>query len=80
MGTPVKGTVEVGGPEKFPLDELVRRYLAARSDPREVVADPHAGYYGTEVSERTLVPGDDAQLGQTRFADWLRQSAFRAHA
>jgi uncharacterized protein YbjT (DUF2867 family) len=80
LGTPVKGTVEVGGPEKFPLDELVRRYLAARSDPREVVADPHAGYYGTEVSERTLVPGDDAQLGQTRFADWLRQSAFRAHA
>jgi len=80
LGTPVKGTVEVGGPEKFPLDELVRQYLAARNDPREVVADPHAGYYGTEVSERTLVPGDDAQLGQTRFADWLKLSAFRAHA
>jgi len=80
LGSPVNGTVEIGGPEKFPLDELVRRALAAWKDPREVVADPHAGYYGTEVSERTLVPGDDAQLGQTRFAAWLKQSAFRAHA
>jgi uncharacterized protein YbjT (DUF2867 family) len=80
LGTPVKGTVEVGGPEKFPLDELVRRALAAWKDPREVVADPQAGYYGIAVGERTLVPGDGAQLGQTRFADWLKQSAFRAHA
>jgi len=80
MGSPVNGTVEVGGPEKFRLDELVRQGLAARNDPREVVADPHARYYGLELSERTLVPGDDARLGETRFADWLKQSAFRAHA
>ena len=73
MGPPVKGTVEVGGPEKFRLDELVRRYLAARKDPREVVTDPHARYYGIEVSERTLVPGDDARLGETRFETWLSQ-------
>ena len=52
MGSPVNGTVEVGGPEKFRLDELVRRGLAARNDPREVVADPHARYYGVELSER----------------------------
>ena len=80
MGSAVNGTVEVGGPEKFRLDELVRQGLAARNDPREVVADPHARYYGLELSERTLVPGDDARLGETRFADWLKQSAFRAHA
>ena len=80
MGSPVNGTVEVGGPEKFRLDELVRRGLAARNDPREVVADPHARYYGVELSERTLVPGDDARLGETRFETWLTQSAAKAAA
>jgi len=73
MGAPVHGAVEVGGPEKFPLDDLVRQALAAWKDPREVVADPHARYYGVEVSERTLIPDDGAQLGETRFADWLKQ-------
>ena len=73
MGAPVNGIVEVGGPEKFPLDDLVRQALTAWKDPREVVADPHATYYGVEVSDRTLVPDDGAQLGQTRFADWLKQ-------
>jgi uncharacterized protein YbjT (DUF2867 family) len=73
MGSPVNGTVEVGGPEKFHLDELVRRAIAAWKDPREVVADPHATYYGIPVSERTLVPGDDAQLSTTRFETWLTQ-------
>jgi uncharacterized protein YbjT (DUF2867 family) len=80
MGSPVNGTVEVGGPEKFRLDELVRRGLAARKDPREVVADPHARYYGIELSERTLLPGDDARLGETRFETWLTQSAAKAAA
>ena len=78
MGAPVNGTVEVGGPEKFRLDELVRQGLTAWKDPREVVADPHASYYGVEVSERTLVPDDGAQLSQTRFADWLKQSGAKA--
>jgi uncharacterized protein YbjT (DUF2867 family) len=73
MGAPVNGIVEVGGPEKFSLDDLVRQALTAWKDPREVVADPHATYYGVEVSERTLIPDDGAQLGQTRFADWLKQ-------
>jgi uncharacterized protein YbjT (DUF2867 family) len=73
-GAPVNGVVEVGGPEQFRLDELVRRGLAARKDPREVVTDPHARYYGVELSERTLVPGDDARLGETRFEDWLSRS------
>ena len=73
MATPVNGTLEIGGPEQFRLDEFVRRGLAARKDPREVVTDPSARYYGVELSERTLVPGDDARLGETRFETWLSQ-------
>jgi uncharacterized protein YbjT (DUF2867 family) len=78
LGSPVNGTVEIGGPEKFRLDELVRRGLAAWNDPREVVADPHARYYGVELSERTLVPADDARLGEMRFETWLTQPAAAA--
>jgi uncharacterized protein YbjT (DUF2867 family) len=74
-GAPVNGTVEVAGPERFRLDELIRQGLSARNDPREVLADPHARYFGAELSERTLVPSDDAQLGETRFEDWLSRSA-----
>ena len=80
VGSPVNGTIEVGGPEKFPLDELVRQGLAAGKDAREVVADPHARYYGIQLTERTLVPGDDARLGETRFKTWLTQSAAKAAA
>jgi uncharacterized protein YbjT (DUF2867 family) len=75
MGSPVNGTVEVGGPEQFRLDELVRQGLAAWKDPREVVTDPDARYYGVNLSEKTLVPGDGARLGQTRFETWLTQQA-----
>jgi uncharacterized protein YbjT (DUF2867 family) len=80
VGAPLNATVEVGGPEKFPLDELVRRGLAAWNDPREVVTDPHARYYGIALSERTLVPEDDAQLGETRFESWLTQPAAKRAA
>ena len=73
MGSPVNGSVEVGGPEQFRLDELVRRGLAAWRDPREVVADPHARYYGIKLNDKTLVPGAGARLGQTRFETWLSQ-------
>jgi uncharacterized protein YbjT (DUF2867 family) len=75
MGSPVNGTVEVGGPEQFHLDELVRQGLAVWKDPREVVADPKARYYGVKLSEKTLVPGNDVRLGQTRFQIWLTQPA-----
>ena len=74
IGSPLNGTVEIGGPEQFGLDALVRRALAAWKDPREVVADPQATYYGVTLSEKTLVPGDDARLGETRFETWLSQS------
>jgi uncharacterized protein YbjT (DUF2867 family) len=69
--SPLNGTVEIGGPEQFHLDELVRRDLAAFQDPREVISDAQARYYGIQVRERTLVPDNDAQLGETRFDDWL---------
>ena len=75
MGSPVKGIVEVAGPEEFRFDELIREGLASRKDPREVIADPHARYFGTELSERSLVPAGEAQLGEIRFADWLSRSA-----
>jgi uncharacterized protein YbjT (DUF2867 family) len=70
---PVNGTVEIGGPEQFHLDELARQSLVARQDPREVISDPHGRYYGIEVSERALVPDEDAELGKTRFETWLTQ-------
>ena len=73
VGMPVNGTVEVAGPERFRLDELIRQGLMAQHDPREVVADPRARYFDAELAERTLVPNHDAQLGKTRFEDWLRQ-------
>jgi uncharacterized protein YbjT (DUF2867 family) len=75
MGSPLNGMIEIAGPEEFRFDELIRQGLSARNDPREVIADPHARYFGTELSERSLVPGDDARLGDTRFEDWLSRSA-----
>jgi uncharacterized protein YbjT (DUF2867 family) len=75
VGQPANGTVEIGGPEQFRMDELVRRRLAQLNDPREVIADPKARYSGAEVGERTLVPGEDARLGETRFEAWLKGPA-----
>ena len=73
-GAPLNGSVEVGGPEQSRFDEFIRHALSARNDPREVIADPHARYFGTELSERSLVPDDGAQLGQIRFDEWLKTS------
>ena len=74
VGSPLNGTVEVGGPEQFRFDEIIRRELNAINDPREVIADPHARYFGAELSERSLVPGDGALLGEMRFEEWLSGS------
>jgi uncharacterized protein YbjT (DUF2867 family) len=65
------GTVEIAGPELIRMDELVRRFLAASNDIRQVSTEPQARYYGIPVNDRSLVPGDHARLGPTRFADWL---------
>ena len=75
IGPPLNGTLEIAGPEQFRLDELVRRRLASLKDPREVIADPNARYSGAKVSEKTLLPGSNARLGETRFEAWLKQSA-----
>jgi nitrite reductase/ring-hydroxylating ferredoxin subunit len=74
IGSPLNGTVQVAGPEQFRLDELIRRALSARNDPREVIADPRARYAGGLLDERTLLPGPDTRLGETRFEDWLSRS------
>jgi uncharacterized protein YbjT (DUF2867 family) len=74
VGAPVNGTIEVAGPEQFRFDELIRKGLAARNDPRQVVVDPHARYFGAELAERALVPDSDARLGGIRFAEWLMRS------
>jgi len=71
VGSPMNGIVEVAGPEQFRLDELVRRKLSVRGDPREVVADPQTRYFGAALGERTLLPGEDPALGEIRFVDWL---------
>jgi uncharacterized protein YbjT (DUF2867 family) len=75
VGQPVNGMVEIAGPEPFRLDELVRRRLASLKDPREVIADPNARYDGAKVSAKTLLPGDNARLGEIRFENWLTQPA-----
>ena len=76
--SPVNRMVEIGGPEQFRLDQLVRRDLTARRDTREVISDPQGRYYGIQVSERSLVPDSGAQLDGTHFEDWLRQSTKQA--
>jgi len=75
VGAPLNGMIEVAGPEQFRLDELIRRGLSVRDDPREVIADPQARYFGAVLGERTLVPSDGASLAETRFEDWLMQQA-----
>jgi uncharacterized protein YbjT (DUF2867 family) len=71
MGPPSNGIVEIAGPEQFRFDEFISRGLSVRNDPRDVIADAHASYFGTQLSERSLVPDDGALLGEIRFEEWL---------
>ncbi len=80
VGQPIDGTVEIGGPEPFRIDQLVRRRLTLLNDSREVIADPNARYSGAKIDERTLLPGKNARLGETRFETWATQSAGKAAA
>jgi uncharacterized protein YbjT (DUF2867 family) len=75
VSSPLNGAVEVAGPEQFRFDDFIRLGLSARKDPRKVIADPQARYFGTELSEFSLVPGNDALLGETHFDDWLKSPA-----
>jgi uncharacterized protein YbjT (DUF2867 family) len=71
IGTPLNGMVEIAGPQRFRFDEFIRQGLRARNDPREVVVDPNARYFGAKLSELTLVASGDARLGAIRFDEWL---------
>ncbi|NUS05719.1 MAG: SDR family oxidoreductase [Nonomuraea sp.] len=71
VGTPLNGRTEVAGPEQYRMDEFFREALAAWGDPREVVTDPQARYFGSVPGEHTLVPGEGATYGQIRYRDWL---------
>lgn len=71
LAAPVNGTLEVAGPEAAPLDEMVRYFLQVTGDPREVVADVHARYFGDELDDRSLTPGAGARLGAIDFEQWL---------
>ncbi|MFG1960462.1 SDR family oxidoreductase [Nonomuraea sp. NPDC049028] len=75
VGSPLNRRMEIAGPEQSRMDEFFRDALAAWGDPRTVVTDPHARYFGTEPGERTLVPADGASLGRIRYRDWLSQNA-----
>ena len=75
LGKPVNGTIEIAGPERIPLTELVGRFLRATKDPRQVVTDVHARYFGAELNDQSLTPGNNPRIAPTRFDDWLSHSA-----
>jgi len=74
VGPPINGTIEVAGPDQFPLDGLARTVLAAKNDNRQVISDVHARYYGAELSDLTLTPSDHPRFAPTRFEDWFSHS------
>jgi uncharacterized protein YbjT (DUF2867 family) len=76
LAEPKNETIDIAGPDRIPMDELVRQFLAAGKDKRKVVTDPQAGYFGTPVDDRSLVPDGKPRVGPTHFADWL--SALKA--
>ncbi|TWT02609.1 SDR family oxidoreductase [Reyranella sp. CPCC 100927] len=77
VAPPLNDIVEIAGPDAWPLDHVARKFLAARGDPRQVVADIHARYFGTELNDRSLTPGDRPRLGPTSFDDWLNRTSAR---
>ena len=79
LSTPINGMIEIGGLEPVRMSELVARFLKATNDPRKVIADPHARYFGTELDDRSLVPGDSARIGATRFEVWLDRASLQQH-
>lgn len=72
---PANGIVELAGPERIGLDDLVRRYFTVKRDARRVVTDVHARYFGTELNDKSLTPGDNPHIGPTTYQDWLNRQA-----
>lgn len=77
VGLPLNGVVEVAGPVLYRLDEFIRRGLDSRQDPREVIEDPESRYFGATLSERSLVPDENARLGTISFDEWLGEVVYR---
>src|SRR5690349_13307870 len=78
LAAPRNGIVEIAGPERAPFDEIVARYLKAIGDPREVMRDPEARYFGGRVEEKSLVPLGEARLGRIDLDEWLRRPQAKA--
>jgi uncharacterized protein YbjT (DUF2867 family) len=79
LSAPVNGVIEIAGPEPVRMSDLVARYLKATNDPRKVIGDPHAPYFGTELDDRSLVPGAGPRIGATGFDAWLKQASLQRH-
>ena len=78
LGEPVNGIVELAGPDRIRFDELIRRFLSANQDERQVVTDTHARYFGAKLDDHSLIPGDNSRIGPTHFEDWLSIAVARA--
>jgi uncharacterized protein YbjT (DUF2867 family) len=79
LSAPINGMIEIAGPEPVRMNELVARFLKTTNDPRKVIGDPHARYFGTELDDRSLVPGDNPRIGAARFEDWFSHASLPRH-
>jgi uncharacterized protein YbjT (DUF2867 family) len=78
INRPINGTVEVGGPVRMPMSEFIRHYLTQTDDSRQVVADPHALYFGVEINDTSLATGENARFGKIKYEDWLHKQLAKA--
>lgn len=79
LSAPINGVIEIAGPQPVRMSDLVARFLKATNDPRKVIGDPHARYFGTELDDRSLVPGDHPRIGAIRFEDWFSHASRPQH-
>ncbi len=79
LSAPINGVIEIAGPQPVRMSDLVARFLKATNDPRTVIGDPHARYFGTELDDRSLVPGDHPRIGAIRFEDWFSHASRPQH-
>ncbi|MDX8454897.1 SDR family oxidoreductase [Mesorhizobium sp. VK9D] len=79
LSAPINGTIEIAGPEPIRMSDLVARFLKATNDPRKVIGDPNARYFGTELDDTSLLPGDHPRIGAIRFEDWFAPAPLTRH-
>lgn len=78
INPPLNGTLEVGGPVRMPMSEFIRYYLTTTGDSRQLIPDEHALYFGVELSDTSLVTGENARLGKIKYQDWLSKQSVKA--